>query len=338
MQIFSNFFLFYYLRYVQKTLRHRLSLQKFYSFFIGCNFRFYSESFRYKTKNMKKCLLLLLVACQTIAAISQSKAQFNTIPQDSFVYRQVGKFSLKAYVFRPADNKKSRPTILLFHGGAWRLGDASWTFGRAKEFAEKGMVAIAIDYRLSNDGLSPIDGVEDACAAFAWARSHAEKFDIDVKKVAGYGLSAGGHLVAAAAVIPAVRGKNVGDDSRPDALLLFSPALNMARDPYFDYLMKDKGDPAAYSPSEFISKKLPPTLIIQGQQDSIVYTKDAQAFHDAAIKAGAKCELHVYPGVGHLLTRNIKIQYKDFDSDPADAADAHQKEDDFLYALGYMKK
>ena len=287
---------------------------------------------------MKKCLLLILLACQAIAAISQSKSPSDTIVQDSFVYRQTGKFSLKAYVFKPADNKKSHPAILLFHGGAWRLGDATWTTGRAKEFAEHGIVAIAIDYRLSNDGLSPIDGVEDACAAFAWARSQADKLGIDVKRVAGYGVSAGGHLVAAAAVIPTVRGQKVTNDCRPNALLLYSPALNMAHDPYFDYLMKDKGDPAAYSPSEFITKKLPPTLIIQGQQDSIVYTKDAQAFHDAAIKAGAKCELHIYPGVGHVLTRNIKVQYKDFDIDPTDAADAHQKEDDFLYALGYMKK
>jgi hypothetical protein len=44
----------------------------------------------------------------------------------------------------------------------------------------------------------------------------------------------------------------------------------------------------------------------------------------------------VYPKVGHLLTRNLKIQYKDFDADPADQADAHQKEDDFLKSLGYI--
>ena len=30
-------------------------------------------------------------------------------------------------------------------------------------------------------------------------------------------------------------------------------------------------------------------------------------------RAGARCELHLYPGVGHLLTRNLKVQYKDFD-------------------------
>jgi acetyl esterase/lipase len=284
---------------------------------------------------MKKYLLVLCLICQAITLLGKTK--YITSVPDSFVYHQAGKFSLKAYVFQPVADGKRHPAILLFHGGAWRLGDASWTFGRAKEFADKGMVAICIEYRLANDGLSPIEGVEDACAAFAWARVHADKFGIDTKRVAGYGISAGGHLVAAAALLPVVNGKKVSDDSRPNALMLYSAALNIAHDPYFDALMKDKGNPAAYSPSEFISKKLPPTLIIEGEKDSIVFAKDAQAFHDAAIKAGAKCELHIYPGVGHLLTRNLKVQYKDFDPDPAVQADAHQREDDFLFALGYTK-
>lgn len=111
----------------------------------------------------------------------------------------------------------------------------------------------------------------------------------------------------------------------------------MAHDEYFNDLMKDKGDPSAYSPYEYLDDRLPPTLIIQGEQDSIVLTADAKAFKDAAIKAGAICSLFVYPKVGHLLTRNIKVQYRDFDSDPAFTADAHKKEDEFLRSVGYIK-
>lgn len=215
-----------------------------------------------------------------------------------------GADTLKVYVFKPTGNDKFHSAILLFHGGAWRLGEASWTFQRAKEFADKGMVAISVEYRLANNGLSPIDGVEDACIAFAWARKHSKELGIDVRRVAGYGVSAGGHLVAAAATLPAVNGVRIENNSRPNALLLYSPALNMAHDRYFISIMDGKGNPANYSPAEYISKDLPPTLIIQGEQDSIVFAADAKAFRDAAIKAGASCELHVYPGVGHLLTRN----------------------------------
>jgi len=256
---------------------------------------------------------------------------------EAFTYRQIGARSLKAYVFLPTAKDQSRPAILLFHGGAWTLGEAAWTFGRAKEFAEKGMVAIAAEYRLAESGLSPVDAVEDTCAAFTWARRQAPRFGIDPRRVAGYGVSAGGHLVACAAMLPSVKGKKIVESSRPNALLLFSPALNMAHDEFFVGLMAGKGDPAAYSPSEFINRRLPPTLIIQGEEDSIVLTQDARTFRDAAEKAGAKCTLHVYPRVGHLLTRNLKVQFRDFDGDPAAEADAHQREDDFLVSLGYMQ-
>ena len=74
------------------------------------------------------------------------------------------------------------------------------------------------------------------------------KFGIDPHRVAGYGVSAGGHLVAAAATLPAVNGQKVPASSRPNAMLLYSPALDMAKDPYFTRIMAGKADPALYSP------------------------------------------------------------------------------------------
>jgi acetyl esterase len=285
---------------------------------------------------MKYIFLLIFLAC--FAGLSSAYAQSQGALPDSFVYRQAGNFSLKAYVFKPAVSGDHRPAILLFHGGAWRIGDASWVFDRAKQFADKGIVAIAIEYRLANNGLTPIEGVDDACTAFAWARKQARKLGIDPKRVAGYGVSAGGHLVAAAGTLPTVNGKKVSENERPSVMVLYSPALNMGPDPYFIGLMAKKAPASDYSPSAYITKKLPPTMIIQGEQDSIVFAKDARAFREAAVKAGAKCTLYIYPNVGHLLTRNLSVQYKDFAATPEDMADAKKKEDDFLVAMGYIRK
>jgi acetyl esterase len=275
---------------------------------------------------------LLLAGSSSLAAGDAASA-----PQ-SHTYRQVGGRDLKAHVYLPKTAGQNRPAILLFHGGGWRIGEPAWVVERAKQFTLKGLVAMSIEYRLSNDGPSPADAVEDACAAFAWAREKASTFGIDRTRVAGYGVSAGGHLVAAAATLPSVKGRRIGADERPNAMLLFSPALGMARDEYFGGLMEGKGDPAAYSPLEFVSRTLPPTLVIQGEEDSIVLTRDARAFCEAAQKAGVVCSLHVYPKVGHLLTRNLEVQYKDFDSDPAFGADAHRREDAFLVTVGYVRE
>lgn len=280
----------------------------------------------------RRCAFWGAALCGTVALPAQSPDTGGT----PYTYREVQGQALKAYVFSPKDNVgKPHPAILMFHGGAWQLGDASWMFGRAKEFAQDGMVAIAVEYRLSLHGQSPVEGVDDACAAFLWARAHAAEFHIDPNRVAGYGVSAGGHLVASAATLPAINGVPIPTAARPNAMLLYSPALNTGTDAYFTRLMNGHGDPHQYSPSDFISRTLPPTLIIQGEKDSIVYADDAKAFCAKAMQLHARCELHIYPNVGHLLTRNLKVQYKDFDSDPEDAADAHKREDEFLRSLRY---
>jgi len=278
--------------------------------------------------------LALLLAGSLSSPAADSQAD---VPP-SYVYREVGDRQLKAYVHLPDAGGQSRPAILLFHGGGWKIGEAAWTFDRAGEFALMGLVALSIEYRLSNDGLSPIDAVEDACAAFAWVRDQARRFRIDNRRVAGYGVSAGGHLVAAAATLPSVKGRAIGSRERPNALLLFSPALNIAKDEYFQGLMAGHGKPASYSPAEFVRRDLPPTLVIQGEKDSIVRTDHARAFCAAAEMAGARCSIKVYPNVGHLLTRNLQVQYQDFDSDPASLADARRRQDAFLVALGYARE
>lgn len=257
----------------------------------------------------------------------------------AMTYRRVGDKALKAYVFQPKTTGSRRPAILLFHGGGWQMGEPAWVFWRAKEFAKKGLVAISIEYRLSDRAkISPIDAIEDTCAAFTWVREQAATLGIDSRRIAGYGVSAGGHLVAAAATLPSVRGKKVAGSCRPDALLLFCPALNVADNEEFRGLMAGKGEPAHYSPVGHISRTMPPTLIIQAEKDALVPTRDAIAFHDAIKKAGVKCTLQIYPGVGHLLTRNLKVQNRDFDPDPAAAADSQRQEDAFLVSLGYIQK
>ena len=277
------------------------------------------------------------IAILTLIASSPGVAVVSQEPPEPATYRTVGERALKAYVFEPAAASASRPAILLFHGGGWQVGEPEWVFRRARGFAEKGLVAIAVEYRLSHDGLSPIDAVEDACAAFAWARANAASYGIDAKHVAGYGVSAGGHLVAAAGTLPSVRGRKLKAVERPDAMLLYSPALDTVRDAHFGGLMQGKGKAADYSPAEYVTRALPPTLIIQGAEDTVVPTRSAQAFCQAAKQARASCTLQVYPKVGHLLTRNLKFQYDDFDPDPALRADAHSREVAFLVSLGYAR-
>jgi acetyl esterase len=333
-------------KYVVLKLRHRKMIRRLFLLHGHRKFMHTYVAIKQESAMVLKFFrfiaLLCLGAVLTSAANTQTAIAANPATDAAgakiYTYRQIDGREEKAYVFLPSTPGTHRAAVLIFHGGAWQMGDGTWMEYRAKEFAAKGMVGISLDYTLDKDGPgpSPIDSVDDACAAFIWVRAHAKEFGIDPNRVAGSGWSAGGHLVAAAALLPSVNGKPIPPNARPNALLLYSAALNMANDPFFMRLMKDKGDPAAYSPLQFVHRGLPPTNIIQGEEDSIVYAKDARAFCEAAQKVGTRCDLHIYPGVGHLLTRNIKVQYKDFDPDPKFGKEAEQLEIDFLASLGYI--
>jgi acetyl esterase/lipase len=204
-------------------------------------------------------------------------------------------------------------------------------FVTAKRFASYGLVAIAIEYRLSNGAITPIDALDDVCQALEWTRAQAEKLGI-TDKIAGYGVSAGGQLIAAAATV------GCGDsDPDLDALLLWSPAVDVVNDGYFAKLLQGRGKVIDYSPADHVGAKTPPTCIVQGAKDTLTPLAGAQKFHDGVVKAGGVCELNVYPDVGHLLTRKLDNQETEFDPDPEKRADGIEKFRLFLIRTGFIQ-
>jgi acetyl esterase/lipase len=127
------------------------------------------------------------------------------------------------------------------------------------------------------------------------------------------------------------------NQKKPDAMLLWSPALDMTKDRWFVSLLKGRGKVEDVSPVEHVNQTTPPTCIIQGSEDTLTPLSGAQRFHDALIAAGGTCELNVYQGVGHLLTRNLANQESDFDPDPEKRAQGTEAQRRFLVRHGFIK-
>jgi acetyl esterase/lipase len=254
------------------------------------------------------------------------------------VYAQPSGTQLKAYVFSP--DKRSaerRPAIVLFHGGGWTMGEPSWAFSRARHFAERGMVAVAVQYRLSDQReVTPHEAMADARAVIRWVRLHADSLDIDPKRVVGYGWSAGGHLAASAAIF----GLDASGDSvssRPDALVLVCPAVSLVSDGWVQRLLRGRGTARDISPDEHVRKGVPPTLILQGNVDTVTPMAGAKRFCERMRAAGNVCELHVYEGFGHLFTPAGTPDHGMPQPDQATSEDASKRADRFLEALGFLK-
>ncbi len=255
------------------------------------------------------------------------------------VYAVHGGVELRAHVFAPARTSadERRAAIVLLHGGGWYTGEAGWTFPRATHYAEHGMVAVAVQYRLSDQKeVTPIDAIADVCAALRWVRSRADSLGIDPERVAAYGWSAGGHLAVSAVLFDdgVVRGLPA---AAPNALVLVSPAVSLGSDNWFQRLLVGRARAKDLTPDEHVRSGMPPTLILQGDIDTVTPLEGARRFAERMLAAGNRCELHVYEGYGHVFTPAGIPDDGMPQPDPAISADAKRRADEFLKSLGYMQ-
>jgi acetyl esterase/lipase len=274
----------------------------------------------------------------TLSAFAQDSTR--VIGPLAQVYATIDSVALTAHVFRPssAPREQPLPAMVIFHGGGWYSGEPAWAFGRAEHFAARGMVAVAAQYRLSNQStITPLEAMADARAVIRWMRSNAAALGIDPGLVAAYGSSAGAHLAVSAAIF----GDSASHDTVsavPNALILISPAVDLENDQWPQQLLGSRANVSTISPAAHVRKGLPPTLILQGDTDTVTPLAGAQLFCDRMRAAGNNCELHVYRGVGHLFTPAGIRDDGWPQPDPKVLSDALSKADEFLTALGFISK
>jgi acetyl esterase len=274
-------------------------------------------------------LVLLLVFSSHLGA---QGAGSPTLEEFTSLGAQIG-----VRVFSPSHNDgKQRSAIVLFHGGGWNEGEASWMDAIGEQYSELGMVAVSVGYRLSRDGLTPFDAVADARNAIRWVREEADRLGIDPDKVVALGTSAGAHLASSAAIFDEPWGSAVS--SAPNALVLRSPAVSVATSGWFRTLVGGAAQAAALSPDLHVRSGLPPMLLLQGEQDNVTPAAGAKRFCERMQQRGNVCQLKLYPEVGHLFTRNLANQEvpdysaidREVSRDASDTSIAFLKEHGFI--------
>lgn len=99
-------------------------------------------------------------------------------------------------VYHPKRKKnKSRPAVLMIHGGGWMAGSKENMRPMAQQLAKKGYVTVVAEYRLGGEAPYPA-AVQDLKTAVRWMRANAETYGIHPDKIAAYGCSAGAHLAS----------------------------------------------------------------------------------------------------------------------------------------------
>jgi acetyl esterase/lipase len=234
---------------------------------------------------------------------------------EEITYKTIDGIKLSIWIFKPKNHKLTDavPAIVFFFGGGWSNGNPYQFVNHCKYLAERGMVSMVADYRVkTRHGVFVKDCVSDAKSAIRWVRQNASTLGVDANRIAAGGGSAGGHLAAACATLPKFdeENENYSVSSKPNALVLFCPALVLAptddkeSNKMFSVLSKKIEErmgakPDEVSPYHNMVGKLPPTIIFHGTADETVPFETAELYTKKMIELGNKCTLVPYQGGKH---------------------------------------
>jgi acetyl esterase/lipase len=279
----------------------------------------------YRTMRLPILFCLLV----TVAAAVHAQAA-DSPPTKSFTYKKTKQAELEIVVHYPPGWKESdkRSGIVFFFGGGWTNGTIKQFEPQAEHLASLGMVAARADYRVkSRHGVSPKECVEDAKSAVRWLRQNAAKLGVDSERIVAAGGSAGGHIAACTALTPGLEaeGEDMKVSSKPNVLVLFNPVLRFGNLPQvMRQMVSDEAVVKAISPTLYLEKNSPPTLLLFGTTDQLKAQGDE--FMEKSTKLGHRAEMFTAEGQGHGF----------FNRQPWPERTT-QRMDEFLVSLGYLR-
>ncbi len=216
--------------------------------------------------------------------------------------------------FYRAVGRDKAPCVIVVHGGGWDSGDRAQLATFNHWLARRGYAVAAISYRLAPRFVWPAQR-DDVLAAVAFLKREAGTLGIDATRLVLLGRSAGGQIaeaVAYAAKDPAIRGL-VGFYTPSD--LHF--AYRFARE---DDVLKSPGLIRRFlggTPEEarenydsasalsLVTRESPPTLLIHGEMDTLVWHRHSVRLEAVLERAGVPCVLVSLPWATHAFEINL---------------------------------
>jgi acetyl esterase/lipase len=247
-----------------------------------------------------------LLGAQQSSSTPSASAHDATVPgpvHSNITYGMAGGETLLLDIFEPANNSgKSRPAVVLVHGGGWTNFDKSTMRALAQFLALAGFVAVPVDYRLFHDDATRWPAqLDDVQRAVRWLRANSAKYNVDADHIGAYGHSAG-------AQIATLLGMMETHDNSDPALAKYSSKVQAVVDASgpTDFANGKDNDAKQFlasflgadfathpelwrdaSPVFHVAKSNAPILIIHGTRDDMVPISQAEELNDALVKAGA---------------------------------------------------
>lgn len=239
----------------------------------------------------------------------------------SYGIHSVQKFDIY-YPDKPENLEEGIGAFIIIHGGSWSNGTKEEFSAQAIEMAQKGYIAIPINYRLFQNFADFNDMLDDIDAVIAKLKSKTEADGVKVGKVALFGNSAGAHL----SLLYAYKHLN-GTDTAPPIPLAFTSGTVPPTDFTDEEFIKNADDIMIFvfslvtgkiidrndisnvrdimlenSPLAQLNSSCPPTLVAFGVKDKTVPISNGRSLQAKLAEVGIPFEYYELPNSGHNLS------------------------------------
>jgi acetyl esterase/lipase len=239
---------------------------------------------------------------------------------------------------------RPRALCVYLHGGGWRAGSRTEGPGNVKNWtpdffsyvASQGLAIASVDYRLSGEATFPAQS-DDVSVAIDFLAEHRAGFGVTCDRTVIWGVSAGGHLAALAALAgstaelhsspasglaPATVNAAQGRQNRIAAAVCWYPVTDL--DALSEDVAEAGGHPdrsaqsregavlggalddlpdlvAAASPVHQVRPGAPPFLFLHGDSDVAVPARQSERLATELRRAGTTATVELIPGAGHMF-------------------------------------
>ncbi len=252
----------------------------------------------------------------------------------TYVFARFDAGDLQLDVYAPTiENANNGASIIVVHGGSWNGGRRSDFPQWNQWLAANGYTVFDVDYRLTQPNY--LTAVGDVKCAVRWVKNHAGEFKIAPERIALLGRSAGAHLALLAAFsaddakIPASCDENQSGEKTSEkvrAVVSFYAPTDLLWDfdnPANEAVINGKttlsnflgGSPhessemrekyVLASPVSHVSADTPPTLLIHGGRDQLVWSENTMFLDGKLTSANVPHQTLLIPYAQHGFDYNF---------------------------------
>ncbi|WP_373330911.1 alpha/beta hydrolase fold domain-containing protein [Salmonirosea aquatica] len=282
-------------------------------------------------------LKLALTICTLSSAFAQNTNRVLALfPEGTVLHGNIpyNSDTLKKHlldIYLPAKTQGKIPLVVFIHGGGWLVNDKYADIGymgnTVSALINNGMAVASVDYRFASQAQFPAL-IQDCNQALSFLTKNAEKYQLDVNRIALMGFSAGGHLASLQGLANNNKVSAFFMNGKPQQFNIkavvdyYGPAelasMPSSEDPKAPEAILLGATPIARpdlakaaSPVTYVDKNDPPFLIFHGEKDDMVPNRQSKLLSGWLTSVGVKNELIIVPNAPHFGKMFDIPEYRD---------------------------